>query len=47
LGLLLALLRVEPRQPQWAHGAAVLGCVGFCIQTGVLDAIVWTMLFRV
>jgi hypothetical protein len=46
LGLLLALLHVEPRQPLWAHWAAVLGCVGFCIQTGILDAIVWTGLFR-
>jgi len=46
LGMLLALLHVEPRQPAWAHCVAVAGCVGFCIQTGILDAIVWTSLFR-
>ena len=46
LGLLLALLNVEPRQPWWAYWAAVVGCAGFCIQTGVLDAIVWGAFFR-
>jgi hypothetical protein len=45
--LLLALLNVEPRLPRWAHRLAVAGCVGFCLQTAVLDAIVWVAFFRV
>ena len=46
LGLLLALLTVKPPQPLWAHKLAVTGCVFFCIQTVLLDAIVWGSLFR-
>jgi hypothetical protein len=46
LGLLLSLLNTEPRQPLWAYWIAVVGCVGFCIQTVILDAIVWGAWFR-
>jgi len=46
LGLLLALLTVKPPQPLWAHKLAITGCVFFCIQTVLLDAIVWGSLFR-
>jgi len=47
VGLLFALLKVEPRLPRWAHRLAVAGCVGFCLQTAILDAIVWVAFFKV
>jgi hypothetical protein len=46
LGLLLSLLSTEPRQPPWAYWVAVVGCVGFCIQTVILDAIIWVAWFH-
>lgn len=47
LGLLVALLNADPRQPPWAYGLAVIGCVAFCVQTAVLDMIVWSAYFTV
>lgn len=47
LGLLFALIKLEPRRPRWAHRLAVAGCVGFCLQTVLLDAIVWVAYFEV
>jgi hypothetical protein len=47
LALLFALLKVKPRLPRWAHALAVAGCTLFCIQTVLLDAVVWSALFRV
>ena len=47
LSLLFALLKVEPRRPLWAYWLAVLGAVFFCIQTAVLDALLWAAFFRV
>lgn len=47
LGLLIALLKVEPRQPGWSHKLAVIGCILFCFQTVILDAMIWGTLFRV
>jgi len=47
LGLLFTLLNVKPRRPQWAYWISVGGCVFFCIQTVILDAILWGSLFRV
>ena len=41
LGLFFALMNVKPRYPLWAHRMAVVGSVGFCIQTVLLDAILW------
>ena len=46
LGLFFALLKVRPRQPLWAHRIALVGIVGFCIQTALLDAILWSIFFR-
>ena len=45
LSLLIALLNVWPPRPLWAHGLAVAGSIAFCLQTTVLDAIVWSALF--
>jgi hypothetical protein len=47
VGLLFALLKVEPRLPRLAHRLAVAGCVGFCLQTAILDAIVWVAFYKV
>lgn len=44
--LLLTLWFIEPRQPVWAHSLALLGCIFFCIQTVILDAIVWGSYFQ-
>ena len=46
LGLLFALLKVKPRQPLWAYRLAVIGSVFFCIQTVLMDAILWGSFFR-
>ena len=45
LGLLAALFGTQPREPAWAHTLAVIGAVLFCVQTVILDAIVWGMAF--
>jgi len=47
LVLLFSLLKVEPRKPLWAHRLAIVGSVAFCIQTVLLDAIVWVAYFQV
>jgi hypothetical protein len=46
LGLFFALWKVKPQQPRWAHRLAVVGSAAFCLQTAVLDAIVWAAFFR-
>ena len=45
LGLLVSLLRMDPPAGRVARGIAIAGCVAFCFQTVVLDAVVWTLLF--
>jgi hypothetical protein len=47
LGLLAALLGTQPREPAWAHALAIAGSVFFCVQTVLLDAVVWGMSFRI
>lgn len=47
MGLLFALLKVEPARPRWAQRLAVIGCIPFCIQTVLFDAILWGVLFSV
>jgi hypothetical protein len=47
LGLLAALLNTQPRQPRWAYWLAVIGCAAFCLQTAVLDMVVWSAYFTV
>lgn len=42
LGLLFALLAGTEKTPKHWHRLAVLGCVFFCWQTMVLDALIWT-----
>ncbi len=45
LGLLFTLVNVKPRQSLWAHRMAMAGSVAFCIQTVLLDAILWGIFF--
>jgi hypothetical protein len=45
LGLLLALITLNEQTPRLWHRLAVLGCVLFCWQTVVLDALVWPYYF--
>ena len=45
IGLLVALLALHPRQTTWAYRLAVAGSMVFCLQTAILDAIVWVALF--
>jgi hypothetical protein len=46
LGLLLALLKVKPRQPKWAHNMALTGSVFFCFQTVLMDFMLWGLMFK-
>ena len=46
LGLFVALLKVKPSSPLWAHRMALVGCVFFCIQTVIFDALIWGFFFR-
>jgi hypothetical protein len=41
LGLLLWLIRSARVRPSGLARSAVAGCVAFCIQTALLDALVW------
>jgi hypothetical protein len=45
LGLLAALLMMTPRRPLAVYRLAVVGAVFFCIQTALLDALVWPAFF--
>ena len=44
--LFIALLKVIPRKPLWAYRIAMAGVVAFCVQTAILDAIIWGAFFR-
>lgn len=45
LGLLASLLTLDPPRPKAAHRLAVIGAVMFCVQTVLLDALVWPTFF--
>ncbi|PKL38865.1 MAG: hypothetical protein CVV44_08325 [Spirochaetae bacterium HGW-Spirochaetae-1] len=44
-GMLAALFSVRPRAPLWAYIPAVIGSIAFCVQTALLDALVWPAFF--
>jgi len=46
LGLLGALLTLRPRESGLAHRLAVAGAAAFCVQTALLDAIIWPAFFQ-
>ncbi len=45
LGLLASLLFLRPQRPAWHYWLAVVGSAAFCVQTAVLDAVVWPVFF--
>lgn len=45
LGLLAGLVAVRPRSPSLAHKLAIAGSLAFCLQTAILDALVWPAYF--
>jgi hypothetical protein len=47
LALITALLTLRPQQSSWPYRLAVAGAVFFCLQTCLLDALVWPMYFPV
>ena len=47
LALFYAILKVEPRKPLWGQRVALVGSIAFCIQTVILDGILWVMFFRI
>jgi hypothetical protein len=47
LGLLAGLVAVRPRSPLLTHKMAVAGSLAFCLQTAILDALVWPAYFPV
>ena len=46
LGLLLVVLNIRPRPLNWLRLLAIFGSVVFCLQTVILDAIVWSIYFH-
>ena len=46
LGLFFALRKFRPPQPAWTYRLAMVGNIFFCIQTVILDAIVWGAYFQ-
>jgi hypothetical protein len=47
IGLLVSLAAVRPEARSLAHKLAVAGSLAFCLQTAVLDAVVWPAFFPV
>jgi hypothetical protein len=47
IGVLLALLREKSGRSSAFHSLAVLGSAALCLQTVVMDAVIWSSLFRV
>jgi len=47
LGILVACLRLARTQGGWLSGLAVAGAAAFCLQTVILDALVWPAFFEV
>jgi nicotinamidase-related amidase len=42
----IALWKIRSKHSNWAYYLALIGSALFCAHTGVLDALVWTTLFR-
>lgn len=47
LGLLAALIGMRPARPRAPRLLAIAGAVAFCVQTALLDAIVWPAYFPI
>ncbi|HEY70459.1 MAG TPA: hypothetical protein G4O08_07755 [Anaerolineae bacterium] len=47
LGLLAALLALKVPRKGWTYWLAVIGTVGFSVQTVIMDAVLWVVYFRI
>lgn len=47
LGLFYTLVNVKTSQQRWSKRLAVIGSLFFCFQTVILDALVWSIYFKV
>jgi len=45
LTLLVALLTSTIREPAWSYWLAVVGAAAFFVQTGIMDAVIWSIYF--
>jgi len=45
LGILVSVAVLTPRPPGWLRALALAGAAGFCVQTVLLDATIWPLLF--
>jgi len=45
ISLIVAIIKTDPIKSKWSHRFAILGAVGFSIQTVLLDALIWTYFF--
>jgi hypothetical protein len=46
LGMLSALMNIQPRRPAWFFWLAYAGSLFLVLQTALLDALIWTAYFR-
>ncbi len=45
LALLCAFLMISQKEPAWSYWLAVAGSAVFFVQTGIIDAFIWTAMF--
>ena len=45
--LLVAAIAIQPAPPRAVRLIAILGAIGFCVQTVLLDALIWPALFPI
>jgi hypothetical protein len=46
VALLIYLLKLRPQKPGLWYWLAIIGLIPFCIQTAILDALIWPALFK-
>lgn len=46
VALLIYLLKLRPQEPGLWYWLAIIGLIPFCIQTAILDALIWPALFK-
>lgn len=47
MGLFLSIATVRPHEAPRSRRVALVGCAAFCLQTAILDALVWPIYFPV
>jgi heme/copper-type cytochrome/quinol oxidase subunit 1 len=46
LALTIALLTLQPRNPDTSYWLAVVGSILFCVQTLIMDSFIWAANFK-